>query len=56
MHINSISKIEEATEFISMMNKDITQHVGYCGENHEEILDAILHGFSDIGWEKSFVG
>ncbi|HFJ9459367.1 TPA: GNAT family N-acetyltransferase [Bacillus cereus] len=55
MHINSISKIEEAAEFISMMNKDITQHVGYCGENHEEILDAILHGFSDIGWEKSFV-
>ena len=25
MHINSISKIEEAAEFISMMNKDITQ-------------------------------
>ena len=49
MHINSISKIEEVAEFISMMNKDITQHVGYCGENHEEILDAILHGFSDIG-------
>ena len=55
MHINSISKIEEVAEFISMMNKDITRHVGYCGENHEEILDAILHGFSDIGWEKSFV-
>ena len=32
MHINSISKIEEAAEFISMMNKDITQHVGYCGK------------------------
>ena len=25
MHINSISKIEEVAEFISMMNKDITQ-------------------------------
>ena len=24
MHINSISKIEEVAEFISMMNKDIT--------------------------------
>ena len=37
-----------------MMNKDITKML-VIGENHEEILDAILHGFSDIGWEKSFV-
>ena len=33
MHINSISKIEEAAVFISMMNKDSTQHVGYWGKS-----------------------
>ena len=33
MHINSISKIEEAAEFISMMNKDITQHVVIAGKS-----------------------
>ncbi|HDR4513521.1 TPA: GNAT family N-acetyltransferase [Bacillus cereus] len=55
MHISSISKVEEIASFIANMNKDATHHVGYCGDQKEELLHTILHDFSDIGWEKSFV-
>ena len=55
MHISSISKVEELASFIANMNKDATHHVGYCGDQKEELLHTILHDFSDIGWEKSFV-
>ena len=37
------------------MNKDATHHVGYCGDEKEELLQTIIHDFSDIGWEQSFV-
>jgi hypothetical protein len=43
MHINFISKVEEVVAFIAKMNKSVTQHVGYCGGNQEEILFAVLY-------------
>ena len=55
MYISSTLKIEEVASFMASMNKDATHHVGYCGDEKEEVLHTILHDFSDIGWEKSFV-
>lgn len=55
MYVSSILKSEEIASFIANMNKDATHHVGYCGDQKEELLHTILHDFSDIGWEKSFV-
>ncbi|PFR47304.1 GNAT family N-acetyltransferase [Bacillus cereus] len=55
MYVSSILKIEEVAAFIANMNRDATHHVGYCGDEKGELLHTILHDFSDIGWEKSFV-
>ncbi|GAB6451478.1 MULTISPECIES: GNAT family N-acetyltransferase [Bacillus] len=55
MYVNSILKIEEVAAFIASMNKDAIHHVGYCGDVKEELLHTIIHDFSDIGWEQSFV-
>lgn len=55
MYVSSILKIEEVATFIANMNKDATHHVGYCGDEKEELLQTIIHDFSDIGWEQSFV-
>lgn len=55
MYVSSISKVEEIASFIANMNKDAIHHVGYCGDQKEELLHTILHDFSHIGWEKSFV-
>ncbi|MGH0426156.1 GNAT family N-acetyltransferase [Bacillus pretiosus] len=55
MHVSSILKTEEVALFIASMNKDATHYVGYCGDEKEELLQTIIHDFSDIGWEQSFV-
>ncbi len=55
MYVSSILKIEEIASFIASMNKDATHRVGYCGDEKAELLHTILHDFSDIGWEGSFV-
>ncbi len=55
MYVSSISKVEDVASFIANMNKDAIHHVGYCGDEKKEVLHTILHDFSDIGWEKSFV-
>lgn len=55
MHISFMLKIEEIALFIASMNKDAIHHVGYCGDEKKEVLHTILHDFSDIGWERSFV-
>lgn len=55
MYVSSISKVEDVALFIANMNKDAIHHVGYCGDEKKEVLHTILHDFSDIGWEKSFV-
>ena len=49
MYVSSILKIEEVAAFIANMNKDATHHVGYCGDEKEELLQTIIHDFSDIG-------
>ncbi len=38
MHISSILKIEEIASFMASMNKDAIRHVGYCGDEKEELL------------------
>ncbi|PFC84564.1 GNAT family N-acetyltransferase [Bacillus anthracis] len=55
MYVSSISKVEDVALFIANMNKDAIHYVGYCGDEKKEVLHTILHDFSDIGWEKSFV-
>ena len=45
MYVSSILKIEEVAAFIANMNKDATHHVGYCGDEKEELLQTIIHDF-----------
>ncbi|PDY42311.1 hypothetical protein COO17_07740 [Bacillus wiedmannii] len=58
MHINSISKIEEAAVFISMMNEDITQHV-FSFQKMQEIElclntnnDGAMKLYKKVGFEE----
>ncbi|ALQ66315.1 GNAT family N-acetyltransferase [Bacillus thuringiensis] len=55
MYVSTILKVEEIASFIATVNKDAIHHVGYCGDEKGELLHTILHDFSDIGWEGSFV-
>lgn len=54
----SISKprnTQELAQFISQLNTQPHHHVGYCGTVAEEIEHTLLHDFSDLPLEESFV-
>ena len=55
MHVSSILKIEEVAAFIANMNKMLLIMLVIVENEKEELLQTIIHDFSDIGWEPSFV-
>ncbi|MHC8520609.1 GNAT family acetyltransferase [Rossellomorea sp. H39__3] len=40
--------LEAISTFISLANQRAEHHVGYCGDEQEEILHTISHEFSDL--------
>ncbi|QTD42566.1 N-acetyltransferase [Sporosarcina sp. Te-1] len=52
--IENPRNIRELAFFLAEVNKRPAYHVGYCGEKTDEIIDALLHDFSDVKWSQSF--
>lgn len=48
--------ITKAANFIAQLNVNKKHHIGYCGTNTDEISNTIHQDFTDIPFEKSFVG
>lgn len=48
------SKLKELAIFLEKMNNLPVHHIGYCGEQVDEIYDSLLNGFSDVRAERSF--
>ncbi|MBE1554197.1 GNAT family N-acetyltransferase [Sporosarcina limicola] len=46
--------IKDLAAFLEKMNSVSIQHVGYCGEEKEEIYQTLLHEFSDLDLSQSF--
>ncbi|KGX92269.1 hypothetical protein N781_17450 [Pontibacillus halophilus JSM 076056 = DSM 19796] len=46
----------EVAQFIEEMNSSRRTHIGFCGDRHEEIMDALLQDFTDVIWSDAFVG
>lgn len=46
--------IQKLAHFLSEMNVEPKQHIGYCGTEKKEILHKLLHEFSDLELSKSF--
>ncbi|GKV55827.1 N-acetyltransferase [Sporosarcina sp. NCCP-2222] len=40
--------------FLAEMNNKPAHHIGYCGEQTEEIIDTLQNDFSDVEWSQSF--
>jgi ribosomal protein S18 acetylase RimI-like enzyme len=53
--LHSPINAEQLARFIEKMNTKQSTHVGYCGEEKNEILDALLNDFSDKELEDSFI-
>lgn len=55
IHIRQIDHIKTVASFIAQHNQDAKQHVGYCGTDAEELLDTLLHEFSEGPVEQSWL-
>ncbi|WP_349407714.1 GNAT family N-acetyltransferase [Pseudalkalibacillus sp. SCS-8] len=47
--------LETVSQFIARLNKQPEHHVGYCGDQPNEILHALFNDFSDFPLEQSMV-
>lgn len=58
LEIRNIKKeeVEKVSEFIAHMNSEGTNHIGYCGDSKEEILNYLKEEFSDEALETCFMG
>ncbi|MDF1507143.1 N-acetyltransferase [Robertmurraya sp. DFI.2.37] len=56
IEIRRVKEIDEVSTFISKMNLQPTQHVGYCGTDSEEIKHALSTDFSDLAFADSVIG
>ncbi|MEK4148214.1 N-acetyltransferase [Robertmurraya sp. FSL W8-0741] len=56
IEIRRMKEIDEASAFISKMNLQPTQHVGYCGIDSEEIKHVLSTDFSDLAFADSVIG
>jgi ribosomal protein S18 acetylase RimI-like enzyme len=54
MNVQSKIDISMLAAFIANLNQKQTHHVGFCGENEEEIRDTLASDFSDYELENSF--
>ncbi|WP_034680387.1 GNAT family N-acetyltransferase [Caldalkalibacillus mannanilyticus] len=46
--------VSSLSTFIAQLNQKKENHVGYCGAREEEIMNTLLHDFSDLDLETSF--
>ncbi|QKS69903.1 GNAT family N-acetyltransferase [Paenalkalicoccus suaedae] len=54
-HIQAPQRADELAQFLARMNNDLQMHIGFCGENPDEIYDQLTNDFSDLPWQTSFV-
>lgn len=52
--IESPRSIRGLAVFLAEMNNKPTHHIGYCGEQTEEIVNTLENDFSDLEWSQSF--
>ena len=52
--ISPPTNIEELAIFLAKLNNDPRSHVGFCGEDKEEIFQTLCHDFSDLDVSQSF--
>ncbi|MGM7701879.1 GNAT family N-acetyltransferase [Pseudalkalibacillus sp. Hm43] len=55
IHLQNRPVYEEVASFIAELNKEKHHHVGYCGEQTDEVLHTLLNEFSDLPLESSLV-
>ena len=55
IYIGPPNNLHQLASFLETINSVDASHIGYCGEEKEEIFDTLSHDFSDIDIEKSFV-
>ncbi|SIT70133.1 GNAT family N-acetyltransferase [Edaphobacillus lindanitolerans] len=53
-HIRPAGKPAAVADFLERLNRMPSSHIGYCGEDREEILQTLEDDFSDMGFDKSF--
>lgn len=51
---NKMLNVRALSTFIAQLNQKKENHVGYCGDKEEEIMNTLLHDFSDVDLETSF--
>ncbi|WP_425447235.1 GNAT family N-acetyltransferase [Dethiothermospora halolimnae] len=47
--------IKIVADFIGELNKKEENHIGYCGDNSDEILNSLKEDITDITFDKSFI-
>ncbi|MFB1082519.1 GNAT family N-acetyltransferase [Jeotgalibacillus sp. JSM ZJ347] len=52
--IISPNDAKELSVYLEKMNTQSRSHVGFCGEQHEEIYDTLMNDFSDLALQVSF--
>ncbi|MCG3087490.1 GNAT family N-acetyltransferase [Sporosarcina cyprini] len=52
--IETPRSIRGLSVFLAEMNNKPAHHIGYCGEQMEEIIDTLQNDFSDVEWSQSF--
>lgn len=55
IYVGPPNNLHQLAAFLETMNSIDASHIGYCGEEEEEIFDTLSDDFSDIDIEKSFV-
>ncbi|MFD1032519.1 GNAT family N-acetyltransferase [Metaplanococcus flavidus] len=51
----SPNAVREVSEYLEKMNRQNRSHIGFCGEQNEEIYDSLMNDFSDLKIEDSLV-
>lgn len=47
--------ISELSKFIEKLNSKQKNHIGFCGDDSQEIANSLIEDFSDITFENSFI-
>ncbi|MDQ0206657.1 GNAT family N-acetyltransferase [Alkalicoccobacillus murimartini] len=53
--IDTPNNLKELASFLEKMNNQSTSHIGFCGEEQNEIYDTLVHDFSDLDINDSFL-
>jgi len=54
IQISSPEQVKELAKFLGRMNNQPENHVGFCGEQENEIENTLLNDFSELGLDQSF--